>query len=89
MPTRTSNSPLPIGRERAGVRAALDGVNLVVEVVDVDAEVVEVISEFLGGALGEGGLKCAPAGQRKTALGKRASVSAALGEAFPKSSQAL
>ncbi len=72
-----------VGRGR--VRAALDGVNLAVEAADVDADVAEVIGEFLGGALGEGGLKSAPSGQRKIAQGTRATASAALGKLSNKS----
>jgi len=36
---------------------AFDGVDVAVEVADVDADVAEVIGEFLGGALGKGGDK--------------------------------
>ena len=34
---------------------ALDGVNLAVQVLDVDADLAQVIGQFLGGALGQGG----------------------------------
>ena len=52
MPTSTSNSPL---RKRAQNLHALDGVNLAVQVAHVDADVAQVIGQFLGGALGERG----------------------------------
>ena len=52
MPTSTSNSPL---RKRAQNLHALDGVNLAVEILNVDADVAQVIGQFLGGAFGERG----------------------------------
>jgi hypothetical protein len=44
-----------MGNPDEPVRAARDGVHPAVEVADVDADVAEGISEFLGGAPGEGG----------------------------------
>ena len=52
MPTSTSNSPL---RKRAQDFDALDGVNLAVQVLHADADLAQVIGQFLGGALGERG----------------------------------
>ena len=46
---------------------ALDGVNLSVEVADVDPEVAQVIGELLGGAPGEGGDEDALLASDKTA----------------------
>ena len=51
MPTSTSNSPL---RKRAQNFHALDGVNLAVQIADVDADVAQVIGQFLRRALGQG-----------------------------------
>ena len=50
MPTSTSNSPLPQGAQDLH---PLDGVNLAVQVLHVDADLAQVIRQFLGRALGE------------------------------------
>ena len=41
--------------QRAQNLHALDGVNLAVQILDVDADVAQVIGQFLGGAFGERG----------------------------------